>query len=115
MVSSRGKKGSTMPKSELTRRYLLQSVAGAAVGVPLLAACAPQLPGASPTRPAAGTASGATGDAVFPTYVPTSSGPKPDFPASGPTYDDAFNSYPANPTKALPADPPGTGGTVHIM
>ena len=25
-----------MPKSELTRRYLLQSVAGAAVGVPLI-------------------------------------------------------------------------------
>ena len=29
-------------------------------------------------------------------------GPKPDFPADGPMYDDGFNSYPANPVKALP-------------
>ena len=105
-----------MPNSELTRRHLLQSVAGAALGVPLLAACAPQVPSAAPTRPAAAaTGGGATGNAVYPTYLPASSGPKPDFPASGPTYDDAFNSYPANPSRALPADPPGTGGTVRVM
>src|SRR5579864_74469 len=105
-----------MPNAELTRRHLLQSVAGAAVGVPLLAACAPQVPAATSTRPAAGaTAGGATGNAVYPTYLPATTGPKPEFPASGPTYDDAFNSYPANPAKALPAEPPGTGGIVRIM
>ena len=105
-----------MPNADLTRRHLLQSVAGATIGVPLLAACAPQVPAATATRPAAGaTASGATGNAVYPTYLQNTTGPKPEFPASGPTYDDAFNSYPANPVKALPAEPPGTGGTVKIM
>jgi putative aldouronate transport system substrate-binding protein len=61
------------------------------------------------------TTSGATANALYPTYQAAASGPKPDFPASGPMYDDAFNSYPANPVTALPADPPGTGGNVSIM
>lgn len=104
-----------MPNTDLSRRHLLQTMAGAAIGVPLLAACAPQTPAAAPTRPVSAATSGATGNAVFPSYVPNSSGPKPDFPASGPTYDDAFSAYPANPAKALPADPPGTGGQVRIM
>ena len=30
-------------------------------------------------------------------------------------YDDAFNSYPSNPQKALPAEPPGSGSNVTIM
>jgi putative aldouronate transport system substrate-binding protein len=81
--------------------------------MPLLAACAPQLPSAKPT--AASTSSGAAGNAVYPTYVPATNGPKPEFAATGPTYDDAFSSYPSNPIKALPAEPPGAGSTVRIM
>ena len=105
-----------MSQTEFTRRNLLRSAAGAAIGVPLLAACAPQVPAPTATRPATGaTTTGAVGNAVYPTYLPATTGPKPDFPAGGPTYDDAFSSYPANPTKALPAEPPGTGGTVRIM
>src|SRR5579864_4596987 len=100
-----------MASSELTRRHFLQSAA-IGVGVPLLAACTPQSPASTGVSP---TSTGARGNAVFPTYLPASTGPKPEFPASGPTYDDAFNSYPANPSKALPAEPPGTGSTVNIM
>jgi putative aldouronate transport system substrate-binding protein len=84
--------------------------------VPLLAACVPRPLTPSAGRPAAvTTTNGATGNAVFPTYLAASNGPKPDFLASGPMYDDAFNTYPTNPVKALPADPPGAGGTVNIM
>ena len=86
-----------MSDPDLSRRRFLQSAALAA-GVPLLAACAPPVAAPSATRPPAGApTTAATGDAVFPTYVPVKTGPKPDFPASGPTYDDAFSSYPSNP------------------
>jgi putative aldouronate transport system substrate-binding protein len=92
------------------------SAAGVAVGVPLLAACAPSPLTPSAARPAAvATTSGATGNTVFPTYVAATNGPKPAFPASGPMYDDGFDAYPANPVKAIPGDPPGTGSTVNIM
>jgi len=92
-------------------------IAGGAVAVPFLAACAPSLPAAAPTRPAAtaGTSSAASANAVYPSYVPFATGPKADFPASGPMYDDAFSTFPANPVKAMAAEPPGTGGTVNIM
>jgi putative aldouronate transport system substrate-binding protein len=85
--------------------------------MPLLSACAPQLPAATPTRPvgAASTSSGATGNAVYPTYLPVANGPKADFPSSGPMYDDAFSSYPTNPAKVMTGDPPGTGGNVSVM
>lgn len=99
---------------ELNRRRLLQ-LGGGAFAASLAAACAPATPTASPTRPAVPTATGATASSVFPTYVPSSSGPKPDVPASGPGYDDGFNKFPTNPTRAMTGDPPGTGSTVRIM
>lgn len=95
----------------LSRRQALRLVGGA-LTVSLAAACAPTAPAAAPTRPAA-TVSG--GSAVYPAYVPVSSGPKPDVPASGPGYDDGFNTFPTNPVKAMPGDPPGAGGTVRAM
>jgi putative aldouronate transport system substrate-binding protein len=102
--------------ADQSRRRFLVSAAGIALGVPLLAACAPQAATPSAARPSTVAAtSGASGNAVFPTFAAAQSGPKPDYPASGPMYDDGFNGYPANPVKALPADPPGTGGTVNIM
>jgi putative aldouronate transport system substrate-binding protein len=101
---------------ELTRRRLLQ-VGGGAFAVSLAAACAPTAPSASPTRPAAqGTPGAAAANtSVFPSYVPAASGPKPDVPASGPGYDDAFNKFPTNPAKSMTGDPPGTGSTIKIM
>ncbi|HLZ28671.1 MAG TPA: extracellular solute-binding protein [Chloroflexota bacterium] len=95
----------------MSRRQALRLVGGA-LTVSLAAACAPTAPAAAPTRPAA-TVSG--GSAVYPAYVPVSSGPKPDVPASGPGYDDGFNTFPTNPVKAMPGDPPGAGGTVRAM
>jgi putative aldouronate transport system substrate-binding protein len=108
---------------EVSRRGFLRlagGLAGAALTVSLAAACAPNAPTATPTR-AATAATGATGastsgaSALYPTFLPASSGPKPDFPASGPGYDDGFNSFPVNPVKAMPGDPPGTGSTVRVM
>jgi putative aldouronate transport system substrate-binding protein len=49
---------------------------------------------------------------LLPTYVPAAGGPKPDFPAKGPLYEDGFANFPANPNKALPAEPPGLGSEV---
>ena len=83
-----------------------------ALALPLLAACAPALPAAAPTRPATTVATNAS--AVYPSYVPFASGPRADFPANGPMYDDAFGTYPANPVKALSGDPPSQGGPVNI-
>jgi putative aldouronate transport system substrate-binding protein len=99
---------------------LAGAIAGGVVAAPLASACAPSAPsttGAAPTRPVApaGTGSGASGNAVYPNYVPLTNGPKAEFPASGPMYDDAFSTYPANSLKVMPAEPPGTGGTVNIM
>ena len=92
------------------RRFLL--ITGGAVTLSLAAACAPSAPVASPTRPAAGSSGANT---VYPTYLQANDGPKPDFAASGPGYDDGFNSFPKEPVKALAGDPPGTGGTVKAM
>jgi putative aldouronate transport system substrate-binding protein len=101
----------------LGRRQVLRVAGGALAGalvVPLLEACA------APTPPAVGNGAGAastrtTAAGAFPTYLPVANGPKPDFPSTGPQYDDAFSRYPANPTKALPAEPPGAGSTVAIL
>ena len=95
---------------ETTRRELLRG-ASAAAALTLAAACTPTLP-ATPKPTGTGASSA---NAVYPTYVPTTSGPKPDVPASGPGYDDGFDKYPANPVNAMPGDPPGTGSTVRIM
>jgi len=119
MGSSAPDPRSPQDHSELSRRRFLRVAGGiaGAVAVPFLAACAPSLQAAPQTRPAAtvGTSSGASGSAVYPSYAPFATGPKADFPASGPMYDDAFSTFPANPVKAMAAEPPGTGGTVNIM
>ena len=95
------------------RRQFLRLAGGLALTASLASACAPALPGAAPTRPPAATGTGA--NAIYPSYIAATSGPKPDFPASGPGYDDGFDKFPTNPVKAMPGDPPGTGSTVRIM
>jgi putative aldouronate transport system substrate-binding protein len=85
------------------------------MAVPLLAACAPSAPTASPTRTAAAVpVSTATANAVYPTFAAFSGGPKPEYPAEGPQYSDGFDTYPANPIKAV-AETPGTGSNVSMM
>ena len=104
---------------EVTRRRFLRLTVGLAGGVltvSLASACAPSAPAAGPTRPGAGpTAASSSANAVFPTYLAAAAGPKPDFPASGPGYDAGFDKFPTNPARAMPGDPPGTGGTVNVM
>jgi putative aldouronate transport system substrate-binding protein len=110
--------------SRANRRTFLQwSLGGASAfaAMPLLAACGVrQAPAASsagspgaavpgPTPPV----SSATGP--YPTFAPNAAGPKPDFPALGDLYEDAFSRYPAHPSRALPASPPGLGGTITAM
>src|SRR6185295_20397015 len=51
---------------------------------------------------------------VYPTYLPVANAPKAQYASTGPQYDDAFDSYPKNPTKVL-KDAPGAGSTVNIM
>ncbi len=104
---------------DLSRRRFLLGMAGSVLTVSLAAACAPSAPsapGVSPTRPAAVATSGAAANAIYPTYKPLANAMgKPDYPADGPSYDDGYNSYPANPAKALPSEPPGSGGNVKVM
>jgi putative aldouronate transport system substrate-binding protein len=99
---------------ELSRRRFLQ-VAGGAMAIPLLSACVPAPLTGAPGRPATVVPTSAAAAGVFPAYKPITTGPKPDYPASGPMYDDAFSTYPANPARAVTGDPPGAGGTVSIM
>src|SRR3982074_3394040 len=89
--------GTSTPQDniEFSRRRFLRGaggIAGGAVAVPLLAACAPSIPTAAPTRPAAtvGTSSAASANGDYPSYVPFATGPKADFPASRPVDEDAF-------------------------
>ena len=90
-----------------TRREVLQwsALAGAAA---LLGACAP-----SPTAPAPTARSVAR--QLLPTYLPLATGPKPDFPAGNPMLCDGFTTYPSNPVKSLPSEPPGSGSTVTVF
>ncbi len=105
-----------MQHNDLTfsRRGLLLTVAGGAA-LPLLAACGAVAP-AAPAAPPSGSASSATTSAkpasALPNFIANTTGPKPDFPAAGPQYEDGFINYPTNPTKALPTTPPGGGGKV---
>jgi putative aldouronate transport system substrate-binding protein len=99
----------------ITRRRFLHTIGAGALTVSLAAACAPTAPTVSPTRPATVATTTAGANAVYPTYKPLANALKPDYPADGPQYDDGYNAYPAKPVKALPADPPGSGGSIKVM
>jgi len=101
---------------EVSRRRFLRITAGSVVTISLASACVPSVPTASPTRSAAVATTSAGANALYPTYRPLANAMgKPDYPADGPGYDDGYNSYPANPVKALPGEPPGTGGSFKAM
>ncbi len=126
--------GGTEPTrgDSLSRRAFIKIAGGAAAGglaLPLLLeACggaATSAPGSSGGAPASTAGSGGsvsvaanapkTANSVFPTYIPTKGGPKPDIPSTGPEYEDGFDAYPANPTKSWTGDPPGAGSNITIM
>jgi putative aldouronate transport system substrate-binding protein len=56
--------------------------------------------------------SGTAPSGVYPIFLPTQGGPKPDFPGIGPLYEDGFRHFPSAPTRAWRKDPPGAGGDV---
>src|SRR5713101_1747684 len=102
-------------RTTVSRRSFIRLVATSAVSgavLPLLAACGPAAPAAPTIAPAAGAPAPAKPGGAYPTFMPSTGGPKPDFAASGPQYEDGFSTYPKNPVKALPATPPATGSKV---
>ncbi|GAC1318792.1 MAG: extracellular solute-binding protein [Chloroflexota bacterium] len=101
------------PFDGFSRREFL-AAALAAGALPLLNACAPSAPGSGSAGPAT-TSSQAAAKSLFPTYIPVSNGPKPDFHEDNPLYTDAFDTYPSNPVKANPGNPPGSGGTLNVL
>jgi putative aldouronate transport system substrate-binding protein len=128
---------------EMTRRRLIQ-VLGVGSALALVEACGPAAPGVAPatSAPAATAKPAATAapptvaptlpptvapatvaaarptaaaQGALPTYLPNAKAPKPDIASSGPLYEDGYSSYPANPVKANPETPPGSGGKVDIF
>jgi len=96
----------------LTRRGFLTFAAGAAVGgsaLAMLAACTPPAPSVAKPTAAAG---GPTGASIYPTYIRPTSGPKPDFVAAGPEYQDGYINFPKDPPKSWTRPAPGTGSRV---
>jgi putative aldouronate transport system substrate-binding protein len=99
-------------KEGLTRRSFIRvSAAGALM---LSAACAPPAPTSPGPNTNAGAPSAAKKPSPYPTYLPVSNGPKPDYHTDDPRFDDGFDAYPANPIKAI-AEKPGSGGTINIL
>src|SRR5690242_12327904 len=99
-------------KDRLTRRtFVRYSLAGGAF---LAAACSPSASSGGSQTTTGGGSSAATRADPFPTYAPVSNGPKPDFHADDPRFDDGFNNYPANPIKAV-TEKPGAGSTINIL
>ena len=104
--------GEALTVSSLTRRGFIRFSAASALI--LSTACAPGAGSGSAARPTAGAgaATGGSGSkpSPFPTYVPFTAGPKPDYHTDDPRFDDGFDNFPANPFKAV-TEKPGTGGT----
>jgi hypothetical protein len=104
----------------VSRRGFLYGALATAVGLPLLNACAPaatpssSAPAGAPPASGGAPAAGGAAKSLFPTYIPVSSGPKPDFHDPNPLYSDAFNNYPMNPARANTGTP-GTGSTVNVL
>jgi putative aldouronate transport system substrate-binding protein len=93
----------------LTRRGFMRI---SAVGALMLsAACSPSAPPSPGPNINAGVGKKLN---PYPTYVPVTNGPKPDYHTDDPRFDDGFDNYPASPIKAI-AEKPGTGGTINIL
>ncbi len=99
-----------MSHVSLSRRTLLLTAAAGAT-LPLLQACGLAGP-AAPIAPTSAVVSPGKPTSAYPSFIPFTGGARPDFPSSGPLYEDGFINYPKNPQNALPPTPPGTGGKV---
>jgi putative aldouronate transport system substrate-binding protein len=98
----------------LSRRDVLRHVTVgvvAAGAMPLLQACGTLAPAVATAVPT--TASSAA--AVFPTYTPATTGPRPDYPSTGPQYEDGFTNYPSDTPRSWSRPAPGSGGNVAIF
>src|SRR5215475_6295084 len=93
----------------MRRRAFLQ-VASLGAALPLLQACAPpMLPASATPTPSARSAN------VFPTYMPSSGGPKPDYPSTGEQYEDGFGNYPLQNPPSWTKGPPGAGSAISVL
>lgn len=72
------------------------------------------VPPAATSAPAAPTPAAAAPATSLPHFIPAKL-PRPDFPSSNPLVDDAYQTYPSNPTNALPTEPPGHGGDLNVL
>jgi putative aldouronate transport system substrate-binding protein len=107
-----------LDQHNVSRRGFLAGALATTIGLPLLNACAPAAP-SSPasagSTPGGKPAAAGAAKSLFPTYMPPTNGPKPDYHDANPLYSDAFDTYPANPGKANQGEAPGTGSTVNIL
>ncbi|MBV9329545.1 MAG: extracellular solute-binding protein [Chloroflexi bacterium] len=102
-----------MDHLEVSRRGFIRLASGGAIAgsaLALLSACSGLVP-TTPTSPPAASTSGG-GASAYPNFYPVTTGPKPDFPAAGPQYQNGFINYPKNPPKSWSKSPPGTGSKV---
>ena len=100
--------------NNVRRRSFLAGALAAGIGLPLLNACAaPSAPAASSGGQQSAGAQGAA-KSLFPTYIPVTNGPKPDYHDDNPLFSDAFNNYPQNPQKVNDSAP-GAGSTINVL
>jgi len=92
-----------------SRREFIRVAGASALAPVFLQACG----GATSGAPASSTVALGANKQALPSYLPATNGPKPDYPAAGPLYEDAFDRYPANPPKLL-STAPGAGGRVDV-
>ncbi len=115
------------PSSPSMHRRSAVRLLAASVGMTLSACALPVSTGVPPTAtpPAtlgatAGvggqqTGSGAATADILPAYIQQTGGPRPDYPSTGPLYEDGFESYPRNPSATWKNGPPGLGSTVQTL
>jgi putative aldouronate transport system substrate-binding protein len=100
------------------RRRAVLRTALRASPVLLLAACVPSPPVPAPaTQPTSSAAEKITPkpNALLPTYLPQPTRPTPDLPSKGPLFQDGYLSYPRNPQRNQPGEPPGQASTVNAL
>lgn len=97
----------------LNRRTFLAGSVAAGVALPLLNACTPAPSGGGSGGQQLAGAQGAA-KSLFPTYIPVTNGPKPDYHDDNPLFSDGFDNYPRSPQKANESAP-GAGSTFNVL
>jgi putative aldouronate transport system substrate-binding protein len=102
-------------RAGFTRRGFLAGAVVSTIALPLINACTPSQPSSGGGGPAPTAGAQSAAKSLFPTYIASKSGPKPDFHDDNPLFSDAFENYPKNPQKANDTTPPGSGGTINVL